>query len=168
MGLALRSFDFYDLMDRVQVADSGHTPRYGRDYLPIENVDTSEPVMDLDAVYTEAYSHGKITIMTAFRKDLFVSITLPILGLGVIMFGAIAGSFAYTYSSFNRLDDHSKALQLSVSDVNKAQAVTAEQTSAMVKAQEATNSKLDKVVDQLGAVSTSLEVLKSQRSTPSS
>lgn len=33
-------------------------------------------------VYTQTYIHGRITVMSAFRKDLFVSVTLPLLGLG--------------------------------------------------------------------------------------
>ncbi|MDU8420256.1 hypothetical protein RYA60_18525 [Pseudomonas syringae] len=172
MGSALQAFDFYDLMEDRPASKGADCPPLSF-FVITENIDVSlneQGYKDDSAayVYTHNRTHGRITIMSAFRKDLFVSITLPVLGLGVLMFGAIGGSFLYTNSSFLRLDDHSRALQASISEVTKAQAVTAEQTSAMVRAQEATNSKLDKVIDQLGSVSSGLEVLKSQRSNPPS
>ena len=46
-------------------------------------------------VYTLSHIHGRITIMSAFRKDLFVSITLPIL-LAAIGASALAWG-AYTH-----------------------------------------------------------------------
>jgi hypothetical protein len=48
----------------------------------ISNVDTStlsEESLPLDSVYTVSTPKDLITIMSAFRKDLFVSITLPVL-----------------------------------------------------------------------------------------
>ncbi|MNJ81359.1 hypothetical protein D3C77_801370 [compost metagenome] len=43
--------------------------------------------------------------MSAFRKDLFVTITLPLLGMGAAVLAVVGGSFAYTWSSYTRLDD---------------------------------------------------------------
>jgi len=95
MELALRYFDFYDLMDRGQVADGETARRYGSDYLPIDNVDTSEPVLALGPVYTEILIKENVTIMSAFRKDLFVTITLPVL---LAALGSVAlGLTAYTH-----------------------------------------------------------------------
>uniref|UniRef100_A0AAU6W4I5 Methyl-accepting chemotaxis protein n=1 Tax=Pseudomonas phage Aurca01 TaxID=3138527 RepID=A0AAU6W4I5_9VIRU len=170
MALAWSSDDFYDLMEDFE-DQPGQEPMVvgvSLKLVPFFNTDPSELAPFADEVYSNLIVREQLSIMSAFRKDLFVSITLPVLGLGVLMFGAIGGSFLYTNSSFLRLDDHSRALQVSLSEVTKAQAVSAEQTSAMVKAQEATNSKLDKVIDQLGSVSSGLEVLKSQRSNPPS
>ncbi|WP_157811425.1 hypothetical protein [Pseudomonas qingdaonensis] len=117
-------------------------------------------------VYTPGHIHGRITVMSAFRKDLFVSVTLPILGLGVLVFGAIAGSFVYTNSSFTRLDDHSRAALASMADLSKAQGVTNEQIASMVKAQQETNTKLEKIGDTLGSLDKAVEVLRVTQKVP--
>lgn len=138
----------------------------------ISNIDTStlsEDSLPLDSVYTVDTPKDLINIMSAFRKDLFVSVTLPLLALGIVAFSAIGGSFVYTNSSFNRLDDHSRQSLAAISEVTKAQAVSAEQLSGLIKAQQDTNSKLDNIGTQLGAIATGFEVLKShQPSKPSS
>ncbi|MCE1084595.1 hypothetical protein LU642_28850 [Pseudomonas asiatica] len=120
-------------------------------------------------VYTQAYIHGRITVMSAFRKDLFISVTLPLLGLGALVFTAIGGSFIYTNSSFTRLDDHSRSALTSMAQLEKAQGITNEQIASMVKAQEVTNQKLEKIADTLGSLDKAVEVLKvSQKAAPDS
>ncbi len=180
MGAALRSFDYYDFMEySEEIVSSSSSSSATNDYFFIDNLDPSRPavpMLDTGVVYTEAYSHGKITIMSAFRKDLFVSVTLPILALGALAFGAIGGSFLYTNSSFTRLDDHTIQLRKDMSEVVKIQAVNAQQISALEKAQQetnskldGTNSKLDKISDQLSGLATSMEVFKaSQKQRPDS
>lgn len=165
MGLALRSFDFYDLYQDEE--QKPRPPKPSSYFLPVDNVDASEPAPFSDAVYSESSTQGKLSIMSAFRKDLFVSVTLPLLALGVIAFGAIGASFSYTNSSFLRLDDHGRQNQASIADLVRAQAVTTEQISSLVKGQQdantkldTSNSKLDKISDQLGSLNTALEVLK--------
>lgn len=53
--------------------------------------------------------------------------------------------------------------------LEKAQGITNEQIASMVKAQEATNQKLEKIADTLGSLDKAVEVLKvSQKATPGS
>lgn len=154
-------FDFMgeisSLMDVVE--------RNVADFSYIANVDTSklsDKSVPLDSVYTRAQAHGKITIMSIFRKDLFLSVTLPVCAV-------VCGAYVFTWTSFTRVDDANKAILQSISEQVKSQAVSTEQISNLTKLQQDTNSKLDKVADQLGTLNTSLEVFKeSQKQRPES
>jgi hypothetical protein len=73
-----------------------------------ENLDTSTQVETsklLGSVYTDHINREALNLMSAFRKDLFVSVTLPLLGLGVVVLGILCASFAFTWNSYARLDD---------------------------------------------------------------
>ncbi|WP_412764683.1 hypothetical protein [Pseudomonas sp. NGC7] len=77
-----------------------------------ENFDTSvnAPISDEAirikiGVYTDAQSEEALSLMAAFRKDLFVTVTLPLLGMGAAVLAVVGASFAYTWSSYTRLDD---------------------------------------------------------------
>lgn len=81
MRIAQGSPTFYDFMGEVssllEVVERNVSGFYY-----ISNVDTStlsEESLPLDSVYTVSTPKDLITIMSAFRKDLFVSITLPVL-----------------------------------------------------------------------------------------
>jgi len=81
MRIAQGSPAFYDFMGEVssllEVVERNVSGFYY-----ISNVDTStlsEESLPLDSVYTVSTPKDLITIMSAFRKDLFVSITLPVL-----------------------------------------------------------------------------------------
>ncbi|EMO5081818.1 hypothetical protein [Pseudomonas aeruginosa] len=103
-----------------------------------------------------------VTIMAAFRKDLFVSVTLPILGLGVVLLGIVGGAYAYTWSAFTRLDDAAISMRESASKMAEAQAASAQQLSALADAQKDSNAKLDKVSEQLNQMNGTLLVLKTR------
>lgn len=164
--------DFYDLI----LEGPGRSPRDMTGFFTEIMNRTGEVEVDSLAVadeglvdaqdYTQAYIHGRITLMSAFRKDLFISVTLPILALGALAFAAIGGSFAYTNSSFNRLDDHSRSALTSMGQLEKMQGITNEQIASMIKAQEATNQKLEKIAETLGSLDKSVEVLKVSQAKP--
>ncbi len=97
MTIALKPFDYYDLMgSAVDAAKSAMAA--APQYFFVDNLDPStltESAVDEGLVYTEAYSHGTVTIMSAFRKDLFISVTLPVL---LAALGSVAlGLTAYTH-----------------------------------------------------------------------
>lgn len=56
-------------------------------------------------VYTVTKPTQRLNLMSAFRKDLFVSVTLPLLALGVPIVLSIGGAFLWTWMSYSRLDD---------------------------------------------------------------
>jgi len=97
MAAALRSSDFFDLFE-VEDKSSRLTDSQRGFFWEVENVDASNSTATSTAdelVYTPASTTDSISIMSAFRKDLFVSITLPILIAAV---GASAlGWGAYTH-----------------------------------------------------------------------
>lgn len=108
MAAALRPFDFYDFMDDQLDAVVRRTSKTAGFFYVTENVDTSTQVDTpklLGAVYTDLTNREALNLMSAFRKDLFVSVTLPLLGLGVVVLGVLCASFAFTWSSYTRLDD---------------------------------------------------------------
>ncbi|WP_122593229.1 hypothetical protein [Pseudomonas viridiflava] len=83
MGSALQAFDFYDLMEDRPATKGTDSPPLSF-FIITENIDVSlneQGYKDDSAayVYTHNRTHGRITIMSAFRKDLFVSVTLPVL-----------------------------------------------------------------------------------------
>lgn len=130
---------------------------------PSHSEEAAVPFPQRRSAYSVNSAKGLVTIMSAFRKDLFVSVTLPLLGLGALVFTVIGGSFLYTNSSYNRLDDFSRQSQTAIADHARAQAVTAEQLSNLTKSLQETNSKLDKIGDQIGTLSTSLEVFRASQ-----
>ncbi|MFJ2526238.1 hypothetical protein ACIOWB_24240 [Pseudomonas capeferrum] len=156
--------DFYDL-----IKESGEAP--SRDHASfffetlnraaVNDVYETETVID-EGVYTHERIHGKIGFMSIFRKDLFVSITLPVCVV-------VCGAYAFTWTSFTRVDDANRAVLQAVSEQGKFQAVSTEQISNLSKLQQETNAKLDKIGDQLGTLNTSFEVLKAgQKQAPES
>jgi len=93
----MRSYDFFDLFE---VEDRHPLPVYSQRnfFWEVENVDTSRPAEPLPAdeqVYTPESAEGSINIMSAFRKDLFVSITLPILLAAVAASALGWGAYAH-------------------------------------------------------------------------
>ncbi|WP_430491660.1 hypothetical protein [Pseudomonas fulva] len=154
--------DFYDL-----IAESEGPPpfRYEDFFSPtsnrqaaheVEAVEIADPSVDIVAqpeVYTYSSTHGKISLMSIFRKDLFVSVALPVCIV-------VCGAYAFTWTSFTRVDDANRAMLQSISENVKAQAVSGEQISSLSKLQQETNQKLDRVADQLIKLNTSMEVMK--------
>lgn len=81
MALAWSYDDFYDLMEDVE-----DKPERGPMMAPVSlkvvpffNSDPSEPAPFTDEVYSNLIVREQLSIMSAFRKDLFVSVTMPIL-----------------------------------------------------------------------------------------
>ncbi|CRM05121.1 hypothetical protein [Pseudomonas sp. 28 E 9] len=73
----------------------------------ISNIDTStlsEDSLPLDAVYTVDTPKDLITIMSAFRKDLFMSVTLPLLGSAV-------GALALVWAAYTHIDSKLDAVR---------------------------------------------------------
>lgn len=103
-----------------------------------------------------------LEMSSSVRKDLFTAVTLPLLGLGVLIFAAIGGSFAYTLSVSTRLDDSLKALTALVAEQSKSQAVAGQQIATISKTSDESSAKLDTVVNQLSQMNATLLVMKSQ------
>ncbi|WP_370601152.1 hypothetical protein [Pseudomonas nitroreducens] len=103
-----------------------------------------------------------VTIMAAFRKDLFVSVTLPIIGVGVAFLVLVGGAYAYTWSAFTRLDDAAKEIRSSAASMVSIQAVSTEKLAGLADAHKETAAKLDKVSEQLNQLNATLLVLKAQ------
>lgn len=99
---------------------------------------------------------------SSVRKDLFIAVTLPLLGMGLAIFAAVGGSYAYTLSASTRLDDSLKALTALVAEQSKSQAVANQQISTISKTSDDSSVKLDKVVNQLSQMNATLLVMKSQ------
>jgi hypothetical protein len=97
------------------------------------------------------------------RRDLFIAVTLPLLAMGVAIFVAVGGSYGYTLSASNRLDDSLKALTTLVAEQSKTQAVVNLQISTIEKNSDESSATLKKVVDQLNQLNTTLQVIKSQK-----
>jgi len=103
-----------------------------------------------------------VTIMAVFRKDLFISVTLPILAMGAALLAAIGGAYAYTWSAFTRLDDAALSIRESASKMAEVQAASAQQLSALADGQKDSNAKLDRVTEQLNQMNGTLLVLKTR------
>jgi len=159
--------EFYDLVDD----NDGEPPARFVDYFfPIANRSSPVQVSDViqawelydrATVYTPSRIHGRITVMSIFRKDLFVSVALPVCIV-------VCGAYAFTWTSFTRVDDANRAMLQSIAENVKAQAVSAEQITGLTKLQQGANDKLDKVADQLVRLNTSLEVIKASNPKPPS
>lgn len=105
---------------------------------------------------------GIFEMSSSVRKDLFIAVTLPLLGMGLAIFAAVGGSYAYTLSASTRLDDSLKALTALVAEQSKSQAVANQQISTISKTSDDSSVKLDKVVNQLSQMNATLLVMKSQ------
>ncbi|NAP01974.1 hypothetical protein B1F73_15150 [Pseudomonas syringae] len=82
MGAALSSYEFYDYFP--DEPESNWAQPALSFFVNSGNVDVSIDTATYQDqpdtyVYTGNRTHGRITIMSAFRKDLFVSVTLPVL-----------------------------------------------------------------------------------------
>lgn len=116
-----------------------------------------------DMPITEYGIEEILNMSSSARKDLFIAVTLPLLAMGVAIFAAVGGSYAYTLSASNRLDDSLKALTTLVAEQSKTQAVANQQISTIDKNSEESSATLKKVVDQLTQMNTTLQVIKSQK-----
>jgi hypothetical protein len=108
MAAALLASDVYDFMEDQYSTVASVQIIYEKYFFMTDNLDTSlaaEPSLPQLGVYTADTDEGSLNLMSAFRKDLFVSVTLPILGLGALVLGTVGASFAYTWGSYTRLDD---------------------------------------------------------------
>ncbi|MEE4332275.1 hypothetical protein [Pseudomonas alliivorans] len=81
MALAWSYDDFYDLMEGFEDQPDREPvmPVVSLKVVPFFNTDPSEPAPFADEVYSNLIVREQLSIMSAFRKDLFVSVTLPIL-----------------------------------------------------------------------------------------
>jgi hypothetical protein len=78
----------------------------------ISNIDPSsmsEDSLPLDRVYTADTPKDLITIMSAFRKDLFMSVTLPLLGSAV-------GALALVWAAYTHIDSKLDAVRSDASN----------------------------------------------------
>jgi len=106
---------------------------------------------------------GTFEMSSSARRDLFIAVTLPLLGMGVAIFAAVAGSYAYTLTASSKLDDSLKAVTALVAEQSKTQAVANQQISTISKSSDDSSAKLDKVVEQLNQMNATLLVMKSQK-----
>ncbi|MEK2607820.1 hypothetical protein WLF18_01680 [Pseudomonas shirazensis] len=111
MNVALQSRSVYDVWEDTSPYVKQAATRCSA-FFVTENLDTSfsapiseEALLIKIGVYTGVQSEGALSLMSAFRKDLFVTITLPLLGMGLAVLALLGGSFSYTWSSYTRLDD---------------------------------------------------------------
>lgn len=121
---------------------------------------------EIDAIPSLIFENGldeTFEMSSSVRKDLFIAVTLPLLGMGAAIFAAVGGSYIYTLSATTRLDDSLKAVTALVSEQSKGQAVANAQISTISKNSEDSSAKLDKVVDQLNQMNATLLVMKSQK-----
>lgn len=119
-------------------------------------------VLDLADVEPDApLLREAVTIMSLFRKDLFVSVTLPIVAIAV-------GAYVFTWQSFTRVDDAINVVKDSVGEIAKLQAISTEQLTQLTKGQEKSVEKLDRLAEQLNQVNATLLVVKSHTERPDS
>lgn len=102
--------DFYDLIRE----ESGKPLQHFSAFFSETKNRTAEIEVELErgalggsyqnAVYTLSHIHGRITIMSAFRKDLFMSVTLPLLGSAV-------GALALVWAAYTHIDSKLDAVR---------------------------------------------------------
>ncbi|MBH3440501.1 hypothetical protein [Pseudomonas luteola] len=113
-----------------------------------------------------ATEYAKVTIMSSFRKDLFVSVTLPLLALGITLFGVSAGAYVYAYNVSNDASDDIKDLRL---EAQKDRDLLSQRLEIMRKETEdgrrSSEQKFDVVISQLNKLTTSMAVLESRINT---
>lgn len=159
MATAFGAINLYELMEDQLSSITEIAEKHINGFYYVENVDPStlsKKSVPLDTVYPAQNVEARITIMSIFRKDLFVSITLPVCVV-------VCGAYAFTWSSFTRVDDANRSILQSVHEQGKLQAVSAEQIGSLKKVQEDSNSKLETISGQLGQIATSLEIMKSNQ-----
>jgi hypothetical protein len=158
LRVALRSFDFYDSM--IRSSEQTRPPVECGYFHLSENADPSKAALEIDLVHDSISQvqvieppEDKVTLMSIFRKDLFVSVTLPICFV-------VCGAYAFTWTSFTRVDDANNDILKLIQQQTTNLAVTTGQMSFLAKAQESSSGDLKAISLQLGQISTALEVMQ--------
>lgn len=106
---------------------------------------------------------ARITIMSAFRKDLFISVTLPVLGLLSLFIGISGGAFGYAYAVSQSAANDLQVLRQEAQKDRDTLAVRLEDLrKATEEARRSSDDKLDRVVTQLSQMNANLMVLSSK------
>lgn len=101
--------------------------------------------------------------MSASRRDLFVSITLPLMGLATAMFGVCAGAYVYTYNvSQNASDDAQQVRSEAQRDRDNLNVRLDDLRKSVEAGQKSADDKLNNVIAQLAQMNANLAVIGSK------
>lgn len=101
--------------------------------------------------------------MSVFRKDLFISVTLPVLGLLSLFIGISGGAFGYAYAVSQSAANDLQALRQEAQKDRDTLATRLEDLrKATEEARRSSDDKLDRVVTQLSQMNANLMVLSSK------